>query len=192
MKQIESFFWGIPAALAALLAQIAIVALFLILQDSTGKAQMDILSQSLLGIGIAVLLEEIFKYLIIAKRIDLISLNMSYLFNALLFGLGFALTEQVIGYLNYGRIAENELFPVLGAMSVHIITSQFISYRISTTNPMKLSVMIPTIFFATVVHFSYNFLEYSFKYAVLYIAYATLAILLCYTLINIYRFKKQT
>ena len=191
MKQIESFFWGIPAALGALLGQIAILAIFLIVQDPAGTMQMDALSQTLPGIGIAVLLEELFKYLVIAKRIDAISLNMSYFFNAILFGLGFAMTEQVVGYLNYGQISEGELFPIIGVMSVHIITAQLMGYRISTTNPMKLSVMLPTILLATSVHFFYNFLEYSLSYATLYISYGAVTVLVCYTLINVYRFKKQ-
>lgn len=191
MKQIESFFWGIPAALGALLLQIAILAVFLILQDPMGKMQIDTLARTLPGIGIAVLLEEIFKYLIIAKRIDAISLGMSYFFNSLLFGLGFAMTEQVIGYLTYGQVSEGELFPIFGAMSVHIITSQLIGYRISAANPMKARVILPAILFATIVHFFYNFLEYSLWYATLYISYGSIAILICYTLLNAYRFKKQ-
>lgn len=192
MKLIESFLWGIPAALGALFMQIGIVAVLSILNGPTGTIEPEMLMQTPQGLLVFVLLEEIFKYIVIAKRIDSISLNMSYFSNSLVFGIGFAITEQFIRYSAFGPIGTGDAILILGAASVHLITSQMIGYRISSTNPMKAAVIVPTIALATGFHFLYNFLLLLLEYSTLSIAYGALVILAAYTLVNVYRFKKQS
>ena len=71
MRQIESFFWGIIAALGALFIELLVFIGFSAIQNSGIRlsfSQLFLLPGFVIA---AAFIEESFKYLIIAKRIDL-------------------------------------------------------------------------------------------------------------------------
>jgi hypothetical protein len=192
MKQIEAFFWGIPAALGALFIQIILIVGVSILSVPSLKMEETFLTTTLLGIILAAVLEETFKYLVIAKKIDAISLEFSYLPNSILFGIGFFITEMSVGYLNnYSKLSQAEIIPLLGILSIHLITVQVIAFRIATKNPNKLNTIISTIFLATILHTIYNFFIFTKEILTIYISWTTILILILLTLANILRFKKH-
>jgi len=94
MPKLEAFFWGIMAALAALMIE------FIILIINQSIALQTPAVSLIYGISLAVFVEEFFKYAVIWK----ISLKEKFVttifLNAFLVGVGFSLTEIALNILN--------------------------------------------------------------------------------------------
>jgi len=169
MKQIESLFLGILAALGALVSQSFIL---LIIGFFIRKSEISAYGQKTIGfsdtnmlpllvvIPIAVLVEEIFKYVIIVKRVDLISYGRSLLFNSLLVGLGFAGLEAFLIYSGFGNriISSMNVQNVIEIISIHIFTAGIIGYYVATRNPKKIATFFEAVFIAFLIHLTYNVL----------------------------------
>jgi len=169
MRQIESFFLGILAALGALVSQSFIL---LIIGFFIRKSEISAYGQSAIGfsdakmlpllivIPVAVLVEEIFKYIIIVKKVDLISYGRSLLFNSLLVGLGFAGLEAFLIYSGFENriISSMNVQNVIEIVSIHIFTAGIIGYYIATRNPKKIATFFEAVLTVFLIHLAYNLL----------------------------------
>lgn len=158
MRWIESILWGIIAAAGALFLGILISTLVPILLGPGKELSMDF-SPPLNFILIAsVLMEEIFKYLVIANGIEKFSYERSLIANSLLVGLGFSLVELA---LIYGKFPANpnpsfELKNIAGLVLIHILTAGIIGYFVAVRKTGKHITFIKAIIIAFAIHFFYN------------------------------------
>lgn len=189
MKQIESLFWGVIAALGALVAQIFLYLVFSGLGNQANSLpfeQVLMLPQFILG---AALLEEIFKYIMIAKRIDLFSLEKTYVVNSFLVGFGFFLVELFIISKNSTVLPPTQF--IFEIAILHVGTAGLIGYLVAILNPKKISTFVTAISVAAFFHAAYNFLALSdhilFKYATL----GLLAILVFLNILNFFRISSR-
>jgi hypothetical protein len=151
MWQIESFFWGIIAALGALVVEL--VFFLAVSQDSTlSFHQFFLVPQFII---VAALLEETFKYIVISERIEMFSLRRSYIINSFLVGLGFFGTELAL-ISNVGTLPAWQ--PLAGIAMVHIGTAGLIGYLVAVKNPKKITTFLSAVAFAAFFHVLYNLL----------------------------------
>lgn len=182
MRQIESFFWGIIAALGALLIELIV---FIIASVNTSSKnaipfqELFLLPAFLIG---AVLIEEIFKYLVISKRVELYSLEKSYIVNSLFVGLGFVSTEFWL-LSSSGVALSNQI--ILELSIIHLGTSGIIGYIIATRNPKKISTFLFAIAIASIFHGGYNFLIQKREYLENYSIFLLLGILIAMNFFNL-------
>lgn len=154
MKQIESLFLGIIAALGALVVELFIFAIF-----GTASLDKNIIAQDVSSLNyllvITVLVEEIFKYLIIIKRVESFSMGRILILNSFLVGLGFAGVESSLIYFRSagGLIPYQSLAEII---LIHIFTAGIIGYFIATRNPQKITTSIKAISIAVFIHLAYN------------------------------------
>jgi len=158
MKQIESILWGIIAAAGALFLGILISTLAPILFGPEKELSMDFSSPLSFILIVSVLIEEVFKYLIIANRIEKFSYGRSLIANSLLVGLGFSLVELA---LIYGKFSANpnpffELKEMAGLVLIHILTAGIIGYFVAVCKTGKYTTFTKAIIAASVIHFLYN------------------------------------
>jgi len=157
MRQIESFFLGIIAALGALIVELIV---FIIFSEFIDKSSMNISFSDLFVIPyfiiVAVCIEEIFKYLIIIKRIKPLKTGgLSYLINSFLIGFGFFVTEISIAAMN------GNLPPIitLGEIAIiHIGTAGIIACILKTRIFAKSLTSLFAISLAILLHGTYNIL----------------------------------
>jgi hypothetical protein len=156
MKQIESLFLGIIAALGALVIELFVFAVF-----GTASLDKNIIAENVSSLNyllvVTVFIEEIFKYLIIIKRIEYFSIGRALILNSLLVGLGFSGVETALIYLGSagGTIPYQSLIEII---SIHIFTAGIIGYFIATRNPKKISTFAIAVVLAAFFHLSYNIL----------------------------------
>jgi len=188
MKQIESFFWGIIAALGALAMELII---FIAFSGSTDQV-MGISFSGLFAVPQFIILgagiEEIFKYIVISKRIEMLSLQRSYLTNSFLVGLGFFATELGI-ILTTGVTPKTNL--LLEIAIVHIGTAGIIGYIVATKNPKKMSTFAYAVIFATFFHAIYNLLITDRTFVINYVIFFILAIIVVLNLVNFIRINAR-
>jgi RsiW-degrading membrane proteinase PrsW (M82 family) len=155
MRQLESFFWGIIAALGALIFQLILYVGFSTYAFPVEKSPSfsEFFSLPLFVLA-GVLIEEGFKYLIISKRIELFSQERTYIVNSIFVGLGFFATELGLIYLSdpIGQIKS-----VIEILIIHIGTAGIIGYYVATKNPKKISTFLLALTMATALHVAYNF-----------------------------------
>lgn len=157
MKQIELFFWGIIAALGALLVEILFSFSMTAYANPDNILDFNLFNSSLLLVVSFVLVEEMFKYLIIVKKVELFSLERSYIFNSLIVGLGFATTELTLIALQNNGSLEN--FFSLGRVAiVHISTAGIMGYLVALGNPNRLKTFFWAITLSSILHLAYNLL----------------------------------
>jgi hypothetical protein len=156
MKYIESFFRGIIAALGALVLEIAFFAGFQIFGNPVSAlsfSQFFIIPQFII---IAALIEEIFKYIVISKRIDMSSIENSILINSFLVGLGFFGVELAL----ISALGTLPAWPSLaGIATLHIGTAGLIGYIITVKNPNKITTSLYAVSIAALFHIPYNLLS---------------------------------
>jgi len=116
MKNIKFIFFGIVAALGALIIELALAAL----SNKNPGASYDSISVLLI---LFVLSEEIFKFALIYKTNLQTKNSRTFFVNAGLIGLGFALTEIYLVYLGNIFQPADFFWPILGIAIVHISTS---------------------------------------------------------------------
>lgn len=189
MRQFESLFWGAVAALGALVFEMLT---YILLNLKPQNASDDIsaflaLPQILI---FAVIIEESFKYLIIAKRIEYLSQEKTYIINSLLVGVGFFAVELAMMHSQGIDLSAN-LISLLEILIVHATTAGIIGYRIAIGNPGKISNYLSTIALVSIVHGGYNFLVQNRTYFVQYLIISLLIFLIIYTVFNLMRISKQ-
>ena len=151
MKIIESFFLGILAACGALVLELV----FIIPFDKT------VVENQVYSIGIflllAVIIEEIFKYIVVIKRIDIFSYGRGIIINSFIAGLGFSLFEIFLIFEKKSLSLEFFYESILGLTLIHVLTFGIIGYFIALGGNSKL-LFFKTIFITSSIHFFYNFL----------------------------------
>lgn len=158
MKILQSFSLGILAAIAALIAQQFAIVLWQLFFGATydiSWSQNLALSMSAF-LPIAVLIEEVMKYIVISQRIEYYTYGRSVMLHAILMGLGFALTEIALIAFNVGFI--NLLQPeILGIILVHITTAGLIGYSVALYPRHTISRIFIILFGTSLIHSLYNF-----------------------------------
>jgi RsiW-degrading membrane proteinase PrsW (M82 family) len=157
MKQIESLFLGIIAALGALFLELIV---FFIFSGELDYGKGLFLEESLISSNYLIIatafIEELFKYLIIVKRLDYFSLGRGLIFNSLLLGLGFAAVESILIFTSTGSsIPYRNLIEI---SILHIFTAGLAGYFVATRNPQKLATAFKAVSIATFLHLAYNFM----------------------------------
>ncbi len=158
MKQIESFFWGIIAALGALLLEL----IFLTLATIFSSSQKELTLEHLFSLGyllpLAAIAEEILKYTVIAKRIDFFSFGRSVILNSFLVGLGFAAVEALLIYIKEIPAVSFFSWNLIEIMLLHILTAGIIGYYVAVQNPKKIKTIFKAVGIAAAAHLGYNIL----------------------------------
>lgn len=153
MKQFESFFWGIVAALGAVVFQLVFFILFSIFIDPTGEmslAQFFLLPSFVIALTV---IEEFFKYLLLGRKILAISSHKNFLFNVLLMGLGFFAVEF---FLISTKGSTTQIQAIIKIAVLQIGTSAFMGYFVATKNARKFNRSVLALIFTVIFHFSYN------------------------------------
>lgn len=170
MKQLESFFLGILAALGALVTQVFFLLSATIFINKGANSDIDVFSLlststfssfeifPFLILPAVVLTEELFKYLVIVKRVEPFHVGKSVVLNSFLVGFGFAVIEILIIYESLGDIALAN-FPLqkLAEIAlVHIFTSGVIGFFVALKNPASFSTFLKAVSSAFLIHLIYN------------------------------------
>lgn len=189
MTRLESFFWGIIAALGALIVELTVFIAFSMQggqANAISFAQLFVIPQFII---IGVCIEEIFKYIVISKRIEMLSMQRSYLTNSLLVGLGFFSIEMGL-IVTTGLIPETKFLIELAI--IHIGTAGLIGYIVATKNPRKISTFIYALISTVLFHGIYNLLILKRTLFVLnYTIFILLALLILINLINLVRINNR-
>lgn len=192
MKKIELFFWGILAALGALLVEVLIAFGLAAYQHQGATLDFEFFNGSLALLVIFVLIEELFKYFIIAKKIEALSLGRSFIFNSLLMGAGFALTEIGLIVLQSGGLTSD--YSALGRIAVvHIATAGIMGYSFALGNPKRVSTAFRALLIPSVLHLAYNLLAFkgdNFAYTDQLVVFL-LALLVFSNIANLIRLPKK-
>ena len=169
MAQIESIFWGIIAALGALVIELVFFIGSSIYINPTMEisfSQFFIIPQFII---VAACIEEIFKYIVISKRIERLSFEKSYIINSLLVGLGFFGVEIMLILTSKNLPAVQFLIEIA---ILHMGTSGLIGYFVAIKNPKKITTFLLAIIFAVAFHASYNLLILKREYVQNYLIFA--------------------
>ena len=188
MRQIESFFWGIIAALGALFVQLLVFIGFSFFSNSQTEftfSQLFILPQFVIA---AAFIEETFRYLIISKVVEMYSLSKSFIINSLFVGLGFAATEFLLLETS-GNLPNNQILSELAI--VHIGISGIIGYLVAVKNPQRVWTFIYVVTLATILHSSYNFLIQKREFFQSYPILILLGLIILTNLFNLLRINRK-
>lgn len=188
MRQLESFFWGIIAALGALFAELVIYIVFSTFFPQVAQLSYDALSSLPAFIIAFAFTEELFKYIIIAKRIDTYSFERTFVVNALMVGLGFAATEFML-LSSIGNMPENKI--LLELATIHIGTAGIMGYLVAIKNPKRIRTFLQTAIIATTFHAGYNLLIEKRELLQNYLILSLLGFLVIYNLFNLLRVKSK-
>lgn len=188
MKQIESFLWGIIAALGALFLQLTTLVTFSLFATKNLELQFtDVVNLPGFIIAFA-FIEESLKYIVISKKIESYSLERGFIVNSLFTGLGFAAIELML-LASLGNMPENQILIELATL--HIGTSGIIGYLVALKNPQKISTFVISAFFTTLIHAGYNLLVLKRDSIQNYAILAILGFLLAYNLLNLLRIRRK-
>jgi hypothetical protein len=188
MKQIESFFWGIIAAFGALVIEFIVffsVSAYTNQSLETSFLQFLAIPQFII---IAVCIEEIFKYIVILKRVEMLSLEKSYIINSLLVGLGFFAAELAFIYMSVALPDWKTLF---GIAILHMGTAGIIGHVIAIRNPKKISTAFYALPLAIIFHTSYNFLVLQGDFWANYGIFTIITLLIFTNIINFFRISRE-
>lgn len=153
MKQFESFFWGIIAALGATVVQLIFFILFSAFIDPSGKTTFEAFFLMPTFILVIAFIEELFKYLLLKKRILEISVHGTLLTNTLLMGLGFFALELGLMLAKGSKIG----LQATASIAVFQLSTTFIlGYFIATNARKKISLEIMALALTTAFHTLYN------------------------------------
>jgi hypothetical protein len=186
MHQLESFFWGIIAALGALVLEFAVfIGISFYYSPEFAFSQLFIVPQFIV---LFACIEEFFKYIVISRRVEMLSLEKSYLTNSFLVGLGFFGVELAFISMSGALPA----WKVLAEIAIlHVGTAGLIGYIVAVKNPLKFS----TFFFALPVvigfHAIYNLLVIKRDFWQNYAVFAVLGLLVLINIINFFRISRK-
>jgi len=156
MILIESFFWGILAALGALVVEIVFYVFVSPFVDPAGAmpfSQFFIIPNFII---VAAFIEEILKYILISKRFSVLSPEKLRFANALLIGLGFFLIELM--FILATKVSPAPQFLIEIAI-VHIGTAGLIGGILAIKNARKFATFVYVIAVAVTFHSAYNLLS---------------------------------
>ncbi|EKE18845.1 MAG: hypothetical protein ACD_9C00215G0003 [uncultured bacterium] len=187
MAQLESFFWGIIAALGALILELIFFIVFSFYIPSS-NISFDLLFTIPQFIIIGACIEEIFKYIIISKRIEMLSLGKSYLVNSFFVGLGFFSVELGLIWVAASTFQINLLSEIA---IIHMGTAGFIGYIVATMNPKKITTFISAIAVATLFHALYNLMVLDRTFILNYAIFFLIGIIIFFNVINIFRINSK-
>lgn len=153
MKQFESFFWGIIAALGATVVQLIFFIVFSTFSDPNGELAFVAFFSIPSFIFFIALIEELLKYLMLKKRILEISDPNNLLANILLMGFGFFALELGL-MLTKGSFVG--LQTAAGIAVFHLSTTLILGYFIATNARKKISLEIMALALTTAFHTLYN------------------------------------
>lgn len=187
-NSIESFFWGIIAALGALIVELVVFIFFSSSDNQVANSsflQFFIVPQFII---IGVFIEEIFKYVVISKCVEKFSLQRSYITNSLFVGLGFFSIELGL-ILTTSMIVGINLLIELAI--IHIGTAGIIGYIVAIKNPKKIGSFIYAMIFATFFHGAYNFLIIDRTFILNYAIFVLLGIIILINFINLIKINNK-
>lgn len=199
MKQIESLFLGIIAALGALVLELVVLLAISITTGSEIYLSFDVLDtvpRTLLifyGFLLAsVIIEESLKYLMITKKVEKFSIDRQIVLNALLVGIGFALVEIVLIYERISASTDAFFYRnILEVVLIHILTAGVMGYFVAVLNPNRIGTLIKAVSLASLVHLLYNILStHRNSYSELFIV-GLLTLLLLINIVNVLRVNKR-
>jgi hypothetical protein len=116
-SNIKFFFWGVVAALGALVLETLISIINPAIISPSFEAQLGV------TLVVLVLVEEIFKFIFIWKMAGQTPEKVRIFFHAFLVGLGFAAAEIVLNILGYPYFSFFLLSVYLGLLLVHTVTA---------------------------------------------------------------------
>lgn len=148
-EKIQSLFWGIISAGAALFIELIFFAI--ISSADTTNAETSLLVM----LALSVLVEEIVKYITILRQIEPISFGRSAIINAWIAGIGFSLVEVAIFYQK--SQLENLVFDwkdLIKISLLHISTFGIFGYKISMKEDNRIDIGL--ILSLAIIHFAYN------------------------------------
>lgn len=147
MNKLQSFFYGIIAALGTVILQQIVLILFRVEIIDTSQLT------PLLIFG--ALTEEIFKFIFIYKLAQTAQSNKNLIYSSLLVGLGFSLTELIFKlWENFQNIKIN-FFDYFGLVLIHLLTAGVIGLFLSLKKPLWIRIM-SGILVAAILHLAYN------------------------------------
>jgi hypothetical protein len=184
MHQLESFFWGIIAALGALVVEfVAYISISAYVNQTSLMAFSQLFAVPQFIVLFA-FIEEFFKYIVISRRIEMLSLEKSYLVNSFLLGLGFFGIE--LSFISMSMALPD--WKVLAEIAIlHIGTAGLIGYNVATKNPKKIFTFIYILSVAVFFHSIYNFLVIKREFWQNYGVFVLLGLLI---LINAFNFSR--
>lgn len=192
MKQLELFFWGIIAALGALFVELFLMFATAFYRSPSGALNLEFSANTLPIMIIFVLVEEAFKYLIIAKKIEPLSLEYSFIFNSLLMGTGFATMEMALIAYQDQTVFGNP-YGLLKIAIVHVATAGIMGYLTAIRGPRRAAAFCLSLLTAASLHLVYNLLafnEQDFAFADQAIA-ALLILLVLINVLNLFKLPKK-
>ncbi|MEI7621387.1 MAG: PrsW family glutamic-type intramembrane protease [Candidatus Moraniibacteriota bacterium] len=128
MSKLEAFLLGILGACGALVLQFVFFLLFSVLLDPLGKLSFADFFSLPLFIFATALIEELFKYLLLAKKISHLSSPATILPSAILLGVGFFSFEFILISSNQPSINLQANF---GIALLHLATSVLIGFLLA-------------------------------------------------------------
>lgn len=187
MWLIRSLFLGIIAAFGALVSELAFFNLdFLIKQKEMETGYFQSITFLLV---LAVLIEEIFKYLVIRQNSGGLPSKKVKFFSAALIGIGFSFLEIAFLFLSQNSLREFSLSSVSGTPIIHAATAGTMGYFIAGAKKPSLALAIKLVFFASIIHFIYNVLViYDASNSLIYFYLIFLLLLLSFM---VYRARKD-
>lgn len=188
MTKLESFFWGIIAALGALIVELIIFIGFSIRSSQPSDIsflQLFIIPQFII---IGVFVEEVFKYIVISRRIEMLSFGRSYLTNSFLVGIGFFSVELIL-IIATGIIPDAKFLAEIA--TIHIGTAGLIGYITAIKNPKKLSTAIYATILVVFFHSAYNLLILDRTLILNYAIFTLLGLLIFINIINFIRINTR-
>lgn len=153
MKYFESFFWGMIAALSAIVIQLVFSIIFSTLSGQTSDASYASYFSIPSFVVAVAFIEEFFKYLILKKRIAEISSPKTFLLNVIMMGLGFFAIELALILKNSSTI---QLRAIIEIATLHIGTTMLIGNFVFAESSKKISAAILSLLLATIFHSFYN------------------------------------
>ncbi|MFA7209384.1 MAG: PrsW family glutamic-type intramembrane protease [Parcubacteria group bacterium] len=175
MGFIKSFIFGLLAASGALCVELLLSNLYYVAYVK--DIATDYSTSLTIFLLIVVLIEEIFKYILLVKLYSAPESQSPKISMALVFGLGFSLVEILFSLSqtppSYGAILG---FQSLGAPLLHIATAGIIGMFILSSKNIRPALVIGTAFG---LHSTYNLLViYGWSYAIIYSYLAAVFLLL--------------
>lgn len=186
--RIESFFWGIIAALGALILELAAFVAFSFLEKSHASLSLSDFFISPSSIIVAAIIEEILKLVIISKQIERISAEKDLLLNSFLVGIGFFAVELSLLALNGLPMPQTRY--ILEIAVLHAGTAGLIGYSVAIANNKKIYGFFPIVIFTTLLHASYNYLATERFAPQNCLIYAILTIIVILNAIGFFRMSK--
>lgn len=147
MKYIEVIFWGIIAALGAL-----------VLEFLTMEVLQISLPASLSFAVIAAGVEEALKYMVIVKRIKMLFEKKFLILASLLAGLSFAMVETFLIYEKIGTEWQKYYPNIAGIILLHVLTAAIIGYFAATGDTKNWKMPVKTLGATFIIHLAFNLL----------------------------------